>query len=241
MSTSLFSAPRRDVVSVLTEDRELADRLNGSRRERAESASAARQLRRAAGTWHPKDDAGLAREGLGLLVMEGTLVRRVGLGTRLGAELLTAGDLLQPAEHDGEETVVPFEATWQVLAPLRMAVLDLAWMARMAPYPEIFAELTRRVMRRSRRVATLLAIVHHHRLDDRLRLFFWELADRYGRVTPEGVQVQMPLTHDLISQLVGAHRPSVSTALSRLEQAGEISREGHCWTLHGTAPDLLGR
>ena len=238
MSSNLFSAPRREAVSVLMEDRELAERLDGARRERAESMSAARLLRRPVGIWQAGEDAGQAREGLGLLVIEGTLVRRVGLAGRLGAELLSAGDLLQPAEHDGEEAVVPFEATWRVLADLRLAVLDLAWMGRMSPYPEVFAEITRRVMRRSRRLATLLAIAQHHRLDDRLLLLFWELADRYGRVCTDGVRLEIPLTHDLISQLVGAHRPSVSTALSRLEHAGEVSRDDHCWTLHGTAPAL---
>ena len=238
MTSNLFSIARRDVVSVLTEDCELAERLDGARRERAESMSVARQLRRPTGLWQAERDAGQAREGLGLLVIEGTLVRRVGLAGRLGAELLSAGDLLQPAEHDGEEAVVPFEATWRVLSDLRLAVLDLAWMARMSPYPEVFAEITRRVMRRSRRLATLLAIAQHHRLDDRLLLLFWELADRYGRVGPGGVELSIPLTHDLISQLVGAHRPSVSTALSRLEHAGDVSRGGHCWTLHGTAPAL---
>ena len=238
MTSNLFSIARRDVVSVLTEDCELAERLDGARRERAESMSVARQLRRPIGLWQAERDAGQAREGLGLLVIEGTLVRRVGLAGRLGAELLSAGDLLQPAEHDGEEAVVPFEATWRVLSDLRLAVLDLAWMARMSPYPEVFAEITRRVMRRSRRLATLLAIAQHHRLDDRLLLLFWELADRYGRVGPGGVELSIPLTHDLISQLVGAHRPSVSTALGRLEHARAVSRDGHCWTLHGTAPAL---
>jgi CRP/FNR family cyclic AMP-dependent transcriptional regulator len=236
MSSTVFRPSRRDVVSVLTEDRDLAGRLEGIRRERAESSSAARVLRRPAGIWTAEADAAHGRDGLGLLVIEGTLVRRVGLAGRQGAELLSAGDLLQPAEHDGEEAVVPFEATWRVLSPLRLAVLDLAWMARMSPYPEVFAELTRRVMQRSRRLAALLAIAQHHRLEDRLQLLFWELADRYGRVGPDGVRLDIPLTHDLISHLVGAHRPSVSTALSRLEQAGDVERDGRTWTLHGPMP-----
>jgi CRP-like cAMP-binding protein len=238
MTSSLFRGVRRDVVSVLTEDRDLAERLEGARRERAESMSAARVLRRAAGIWNAKVDAGHGRDGLGLLVIEGTLVRRVGLAGRFGAELLSAGDLLQPAEHDGEEAVVPFEATWRVLSPLRLAVLDLAWMVRMAPYPEVTAAITRRVMVRSRRLATLQAIAQHHRLEIRLQLLFWELADRYGRVTPDGVVIELPLTHDLISHLVGAMRPSVSTALARLEASGEVQRNGRCWTLRGDPPDL---
>lgn len=238
MSSNLFRGARPDVVAVLAEDRDLCERLQGARRQRAESLSAARVLRRPTGVWNASDDAGHGRDGFGLLVIEGTLVRRVGLAGRYGAELLSAGDLLQPAEHDGEEAVVPFEATWRVLAPLKLAVLDLAWMARMAPYPEVAAAITRRVMVRSRRLATLQAIAQHHRLELRLSLLFWELADRYGHVTPDGVVLDLPLTHDLISHLVGALRPSVSTALARLEETGDIHRDGRAWVLRGDPPAL---
>jgi CRP/FNR family transcriptional regulator, cyclic AMP receptor protein len=238
MSSDLFAIRRMDRVAVLTVDRELAERLDGARRERAETLSAARVLRRPQGVWNAKHDAAHGRDGLGLLVIEGTLVRRVGMAGRFGAEILSAGDLLQPAEHDGEGATLPFEATWRVLTPMRLAVLDLAWMARMSPFPEVFAEIARRAMVRSRRLASLQAIVQHHRLEPRLQLLFWELADRYGRVCPEGVRLELPLTHDLISHLVGAHRPSVSAALSRLEHAGRLRREGRTWVLVGPPPAL---
>jgi CRP/FNR family cyclic AMP-dependent transcriptional regulator len=172
------------------------------------------------------------------LILEGALVRRVGLAGRYGAELLSAGDVLQPSRHDGEEASVPFEASWRVLSALRLAVLDLAWMARMAPFPEVMAELAARIMVRSRRFAALLAIAQHHRLEDRLRLLFWELADRYGRVGPDGVRVALPLTHESISHLAGAHRSSVSAALGRLEQAGQVRRLGREWLLLGTPPTV---
>jgi CRP/FNR family transcriptional regulator, cyclic AMP receptor protein len=233
---SLFSSPRSERMSVLGADAELGARLDAARRARAEALSIARTLRRPAGRWDAKPDAEHGRDGLGLFVVEGTLVRRVGMAGRYGAELLSTGDVLQPAEHDGEGATVPFEATWRVLSPLRLAVLDLAWMTRMAPYPEVLADLTRRVMARSRRLASLQAIAQHHRLDERLRLFFWELADRYGRVTPAGVRIELDLTHELISHLVGAHRPSVSTALRRLEDDGYLRREGRHWLLLGDPP-----
>ena len=238
MTSPLFASRRSDRVSVLSVDPELAGRLEGTRRERAEELSTARLLRRPAGLWHAKDDARHGRDGLGLLVVEGTLVRRVGMAGRFGAELLSDGDLLQPAEHDGEDATLPFEATWRVLRPMRLAVLDLAWMARMAPYPEVLAEITRRAIVRSRRLASLQAIAQHHRLEDRLRLLFWELADRYGKVGVEGVRLELPLTHDMISHLVGAHRPSVSAALSRLEQSGYVRRQGRLWLLLGPPPRL---
>ena len=238
MASNLFKTSRRDVVSVLMADPELGQRLEGTRRERAESLSRARMLRRPTGMWDAREDAAHGRDGLGLLVIDGTLVRRVGRNGRYGAELLTTGDLLQPAEHDGEAATVPFEATWRVLAPLSLAVLDLAWMARMSPFPEVFAEIARRIMVRSRRLASLQAIAQHHRLEERLWLLFWELADRYGRVGPRGVRLELPLTHDLISHLVGAHRPSVSAAISRMEHAGQVRREGRTWVLLAPPPPL---
>jgi CRP-like cAMP-binding protein len=223
---------------VLSVDRDLSQRLDDTRRLQADALSVARVLRRPTGIWDAKQDADHGRDGLGLLVIDGTLVRRVSMAGRLGAELLSSGDVLQPAEHDGEEATVPFEATWRVLSPLRMAVLDLSWMRQMADYPEVIADITRRVMLRSRRLASLLAIAQHHRLDDRLLLFFWELADRYGRVSLDGVRLDVDLTHELIARLVGAHRPSVSAAVSRLEAAGHLRREGRVWLLLGVPPSL---
>jgi CRP-like cAMP-binding protein len=234
--SSMLRAPLVDRVAVLAVDRGLAERLDGARGIEAENRSGARVLRHPIGSWDARVDAAHGRDGLGLLVVEGLLVRRVGMFGRFGAELLSVGDLLQPAEHDGEEATLPFEATWRVLAPVRLAVLDLAWMARMARFPEVVAEISRRAMRRSRRLACLQAIAQHHRLEDRLWLFFWELADRYGRVGPDGVRLELPLTHELISHLVGATRPSVSAALARLTDDGHVSRVGRTWLLLGTPP-----
>lgn len=232
----MSSGVRFERLSVLEVDPELGERLDAPRRERATRLSVARVLRRDPGIWHATHDAEHGREGLGLLVLGGVLVRRVALQRRYGAELLSVGDLLQPAAHDGAEAVLPFEASWRVVSPLRLAVLDLAWMTRMAPFPEVTAEITRRVMVRSRRLASILAIAQHHRLEDRLRFVFWELAERYGRVGPEGVLLDLTLTHELLSHLVGAYRPSISAALARLERSGQITRRGRRWVLLGEPP-----
>jgi len=236
--TARSGGGRSERIAVLRADPELAERLEDPRRAHAEGLSVARVVRRDPGSWEAADDAGHARDGLGLLVVDGTLVRRVGMAGRRGAELLSVGDVLQPARHDGEEATLPFDATWHVLTPLRLAVLDLAWMARMAPYPEVMAEIASRIMLRSRRLASLLTITQQHRLDDRIQLLFWQLADRYGRVGPEGVRLDLRLTHELIGHLVGAHRPSVSVALARLQDAGVLRLEAGRWVLLGPAPEL---
>ena len=225
-------------VAVLEADPELGDRLGQIERARAERPSVASTLRRDAGVWDAAEDAEHGRDGLGLLVLEGTLFRRVGLRDRYAAELLGIGDILQPAAHDGEEAMLPFEARWRILSPLRLAILDLDWMTRMAPFPAVTAEITRRVMVRSRRMAVMFVIAQHPRLTERLRLFFWELADRYGRVRSDGVVLDLDLTHEMVGHLIGSRRPSISKALSELEKHGYLRRESGKWLLLGSPPEL---
>ena len=68
----------------------------------------------------------------------------------------------------------------------------------------------------------------------------WNLADRWGRVGPDGVRIPLRLTHDALAELVGARRPSVSNAMGRLRRRGLISdhAEGG-WVLHASPPEEL--
>jgi len=176
--------------------------------------------------------------GFGLLILAGLLVRRVG---RFGAELLGSGDIVRPWEHDGEETTVPFDTTWRVLAPTRLAVLDLAWARRMAPFPEIAGTLIGRAMDRSRRLAVNMAIAQHPRLEVRLEVLLWHLAERLGRVHADGVHLDLPVTHETLGNLIAARRPSVSAALGGLAERGVVRRDGDGWVLLGDPPgDLDG-
>jgi len=93
-----------------------------------------------------------------------------------------------------------------------------------------------RALDRSRRLAVLMAIVQQPRLDERLWMLFWELADRHGRVHRDGVHLELPLSHELISHLAAARRPSVSSALSRLAERGVLRREGRSWVVSGAPP-----
>jgi CRP/FNR family cyclic AMP-dependent transcriptional regulator len=56
-----------------------------------------------------------------------------------------------------------------------------------------------------------LAIVQQARVRIRVHMLFWHLASRWGYVGPEGTILPLPLTHDVLAQLVAARRPTVST------------------------------
>src|SRR5689334_22801566 len=120
MASSLFASHRSERIAVIGADTELAARLTEEQRRVAEPASGARILRRETGTWDSREDSEPARDGYGLLIIDGMLVRRMGYDGRFGAELLGPGDVLRPWEHDGEEAVLPFQAHWRVLNPLRL-------------------------------------------------------------------------------------------------------------------------
>jgi CRP/FNR family cyclic AMP-dependent transcriptional regulator len=232
----VFDAQFKETAFVLEHDGELADAVDAERRELATRASAAEVLRAARGQWDARAPAERTRGGYGFLVLEGLLVRRVGIAERVAAELLGPGDLLRPLEHDGEEATLPFAATWRVLQPLLLAVLDRRWSTRMAAYPDVAIALTARALRRSRRLANMFVIASYPHLDDRLLLLLWELADRYGHVRRDGVHVPLPMTHKVLSELAAARRPSVSGALGRLAATGALVRVHDGWLLNGEPP-----
>jgi CRP/FNR family cyclic AMP-dependent transcriptional regulator len=230
----LGTGPRR--TTVLQEDPDLASGVPPDRIEAATRASVTALLHAGRGPWDAASDAGRTRGGHGLLVLDGLLVRHVGFGDRSAAELLGPGDLLRPFDHDGSEAALAFEATWVVLIDVRLAVLDQLWSYRMAPFPDVGIRLTGRAMLRARRLANTFAIAQQARLDARLHLLLWELADRYGRVHPDGVHLDLPLTHELLSHIAAARRPSVTSALARLAASGLAARTDTGWLLGGDPP-----
>lgn len=194
------------------------------------------------GTWQAATSEPSDPGDLGLLVLEGMLTREVVLGTSVATEIVGHGDLLRPSDHDGEEAPVPFAVQWTVLEPTRLAVLDRRFTAVIGHWPEAVEVLMRASMRRVHSLALHLAVCHLRRVDTRLLVLLWHLADRWGRVEPDGVHVPMKLTHQTLGRLVGAQRPSVTTALKQLSDAGQVSRlDDGSWLLHGEPPDTLER
>jgi hypothetical protein len=91
-----------------------------------------------------------------------------------------------------------------------------------------------RLADRAQRLSVMQAISQLNGVDRRLLTLFWHLAERWGRVTPGGVAVLVSVPHRVVAQLVGARRPTVSTALSQLAARGElVRRPDGTWLLTG--------
>ena len=66
------------------------------------------------------------------------------------------------------------------------------------------------------------AIALEPRLERRLILKLRQLADRWGKVTPEGVRLDLRVTHQELADMIGGARESVTVALGRLQEQGEV-------------------
>lgn len=221
---------------MLREDPELAEPIDPNRREQAVAECTAREVRFPAGN-RAAPGSLMSGDGIGLLVLEGLLIRRVGIDERGGAELLGEGDVLRPTTIGGTETsTLPLTTGWTVIEPARFAVLDADFVQRLVRYPELAVSLVERALQRSRTLAVNMAIVHQARVDVRLHMLLWHLAGRWGRVRSDGTVLPVRLTHAVLADLVAARRPTVTSALSDLARRGLVRWEEDAWLLSGEPP-----
>lgn len=216
----LSPEPRLPDVRILDEDPDLAAGLSGGDLEAASRAALARTYVLGRGPWTPPKEQPNAHSTVGLLVLDGLLLRSIEIGDRCSTELLGEGDLLRPWQSDAEDGLLPVGVHWTVLEPARVALLDARFATATSQWPQIGTALVGRALRRARWQGVFAALSHMNRVDQRVLLAFWCFAERWGRVRTDGVLVRLPVTHEQLGALIGARRPSVTTALSALGESG---------------------
>lgn len=222
---------------VLDADDDLSQVFDLRMRLAARQSATARVLDASGGACDLDPWLAAARDGPGILILEGLLALDTRVDDRTATELLGAGDLLQPVP-DGDD-MIGHQRSWRALWPTRLALLDGEFSKRVQPWPQIWHALLRRMGRRARDINALRAITSQPRLEVRLDLLLWHLAARWGRVEPAGIRLCLPLTHRLLGQLIGAERPSVSHALSRLTAMGLVTGTTGDLHLHGAVEQHL--
>jgi len=233
-------AARNAPLLLFDEDPELFARLDESMADEARARACAPAVDLDVGPWSgaidSDEDPAL---GLGYLIVDGLLLRSVVLGEKVRSEVVGAGDVIRPWEHEGLDASVPFGARWDVLESTRLAILDARFLATACRWPPLLSAIVGRAIRRSHWLALQLAIADIRRVDERLLVLFWHLADRWGRVRRDGILVPLPVTHDVLAQLVAAQRPTVTAALQKLARSGLVSRRpDRTWLLAPEPPEL---
>ena len=108
------------------------------------------------------------------------------------------------------------------IEPSMVHLVDRARMEAWLRDPALAANLVRVLSAQIADRELAVAIALEPRVERRLLLKLRQLADRWGRVTPDGIRLDLRLTHQELANMVGAVRESVTIALGRLADAGEI-------------------
>jgi CRP-like cAMP-binding protein len=73
---------------------------------------------------------------------------------------------------------------------------------------------------------------------DRVREKLLELARDHGRVSRDGIRLDFPLPHDLLGEMTGSARETVTRALDELQREGFVERRGRTYSLRISPEDL---
>jgi len=109
----------------------------------------------------------------------------------------------------------------------------------MRRWPRLVGRFLAKAMRQVDRAADHQAISQLVRVEDRLLGLCWHLADRWGRMSSDGVLIDLKLTHEALGRLVGARRSTVTLGLRALADENVLRRRADgSWLL---APGSLQR
>jgi len=222
-------------IRLLEEDPELGADLSPEDFQRASRYAVTQVVELSRGVHDPSHLG--SPDLLGLLVIDGLLIRSVQVAERRCGELVGPGALLRPWDHFGRYAPMPFEVRWRVIAPGRVALLDQRITMVAARWPALMHRMVARAVERSHALALNVAIHSLQHVELRLLVLMWHLADRFGRVTPEGTVIPLKLSHGDLAELIGSQRPSVSSRLATLAARGQVvRREDRTWLLCGDPP-----
>jgi CRP-like cAMP-binding protein len=135
---------------------------------------------------------------------------------RVVVNLAGAGSiLLAPAPHERLEALADARVT-PITAAVHRRLLAIAAAAI------VIVDALGSGLRDCRDSLTLLGNRHH---TDRVREKLIQLARSHGRVGAEGLLLDVPLTHELLADMVGSTRETVTRSLGQLAQEGIVSHE----------------
>ena len=182
-------------------------------------------------------DAGRANgASLGALVVSGAVVRELDIAERRCTEILGPGDVIASVPASG--ALAP-AVSWSALQITTLMDLDRRFVRAAQRWPSLSVNLHRRMLEQAQRSAVHAAIAQLPRVERRVLALLSQLAERWGHVTADGVEVRLPLTHEALGRLIGAQRPTVTLALTELTHDGSLTRTASgAWVLARKRSDL---
>jgi CRP-like cAMP-binding protein len=127
----------------------------------------------------------------------------------------------------------------EALTPCRITLISadsLKALLRLPAVAEAVADALAEALRERQATIRTCAYVRHC---ERVREKLLQLARGYGHVVPGGVRIDFPLTQQLLADMVGSARETVSLALSELAREGFVHRQQRRYVLRIASRDLV--
>ncbi len=93
-------------------------------------------------------------------------------------------------------------------------------------YPNIGLQVIKNLSKRMSVLSSHVESISLTNITERLYKSLITVAGEYGKKSNRGFIIDMPLTHEELSFLVGAHRVSITRAMKELRKSGRIIQEG---------------
>jgi CRP/FNR family transcriptional regulator len=161
------------------------------------------------------------------LVREGriALFERTAPGHEIMVTLLESGAVYSTLGNASLPSVASLDGS--AVSPLPAGALE----SLIARYPRLGRNLAGMLSDLARMLGETVALVSEMKVEDRLRARLHQLAERFGVAAPEGVRLELDLTHAQWASLVGASREAVTTAFGKLRTQRAITVEGRSITI----------
>ncbi len=195
----------------------------------AEEAHAARAILRGSRTLALEADAfdtPRSLRGVPLLVVDAGFVVLRTLDDHVSRSVLTSvagpgGVIVPPAERE----------TLESLADSRLVVVSEDALRRLLEIPgfaRLLIEALSAALRQAQEMMGNFASTRHL---DRVRELLIQLARTYGKVGPDGIRIDFPISHMLLAEMIGSSRETVTRAVDELQRTGFLKRCGRSYRL----------
>jgi CRP-like cAMP-binding protein len=167
-----------------------------------------------------------------LVVEEGVVLlssTRPGSSRTMALTLAGSAEVLLPPAAD--ERLEALEDSWLTVVSAGALTALLGVPAASAIVVDALAEALRE---RQETIGNFASVRHVERVREKLL----QLARAHGKVVPGGVRLDLPLTHELVGEMVGSARETVTWAFAQLAREGFARREGRAYRL-AVSPEAL--
>jgi CRP/FNR family transcriptional regulator len=115
------------------------------------------------------------------------------------------------------------------------SIAKSALMQFAAERPQLSLRLTKWVDRQLQEVQVRLEELLFKDVPTRLARVLLRLAEEHGEPTPEGVLIDLPLTHQELAELIGSTRETTSLTLGAFTREGLLIRQRRRFLVHDVA------